>query len=86
MVADHRQHEIVALAQEGGAHAKAGPHFETARLELAQPEAAVDVRAAKYGRQLAQPREQISARACRQRGELGGGAAGLEDSHRERRR
>jgi hypothetical protein len=46
----------------------------------------VDVRSAKLRRQPAQAGEQVSAGACRQRGELGGGAAGLKDSHRGKSR
>lgn len=65
MVADDGQHEIVSLPQQRGAHLKTGAHLEAAGLELPQAEAAVRVRPAKRGGQLAQPGEQVSARACR---------------------
>lgn len=85
MVAYDGQHEIVSLAQQCGAHVKAGANLVAAGFELAQPETAVSVRPAKRGGQFTQPREQVSARACRQCGELGGGATRLEDSHRGKR-
>ena len=85
VVADDGHHEIVPFAQQRGAHLKTGSHFVATGLQLAQPQAAMHVRPAKQGGQFAQPAEEISARACRQRGDLSGGAAGLQDSHRRTR-
>lgn len=84
MVANEGQHEIFSLAQQHGADVQAGAHLEATGFELAQSQTAVSVRPAKRSVQLTQPGEQISARVCRQCGELSGGATCLEDSHRER--
>ena len=86
MVADDGQDEIVALSEQRGADVEAGANFKTTGLELTQPEAAMRMRPAKRGGQFSQPREQLSARAWRQRGHLSGGAARLQDFHRGIRR
>lgn len=82
MVTDLGHDKIVPFAQQGGPHVKTRPHLEAAGLELAQTEATVRVRPAKNGRQVTQAGEQVSARAGGECGDLGGGAARLEDSHR----
>ena len=81
MVADDCHHEIITFPQQRGPHLETGAHFVATGLELAETNAAVRVWPAKNGRQFAQPAEQISARACWQRGDLRGGAARLENSH-----
>ena len=83
MAADHYDDEVVCFAQQRGTHVEAAPHFVATGLELTQPNAAVRVRPAKHPGQFAQAGQQVSARACRQRGDLRGGATRLKDSHRE---
>ena len=84
MVADEGDHQVIAVADEGGAYVEAGADFEAAGLELAQAETAVDVRAAKRGGQVAQLGQEVSAGVCGQGGDLGGGAARLQNFHREK--
>lgn len=85
MVANDDHDQIISFPKQGGAHVQAGANLEAAGFELAQAEATVDVWPPKQGGQIPQPGEEVSAPAGRQGGDLGGGAARLEDSHRKKR-
>ncbi len=82
MIAHQGQDERFPVSHENGAYVPAGSYFVATGLELAQAEPAMGMRAAKCVRHLAQPLKQIGALAGGQRGDLRGGAAGLQNAHR----
>jgi len=83
VVAYHDHDQVLPVTDQRYPHVQTDPHFETAGLELAQSNPTMDMRAAKHCRQIPQLGQQISAGACQQNGDLCGGAAGLQNLHRE---